>query len=84
MKPFKPNDPVIWVDEQTNDITGIITEVSKGGFRIHWDCPSPYGDEKNEMFYPDEYLSLKTASDNPVIRLDMSRIREEKISTILQ
>ena len=84
MKPFKLHDPVIWQDEQSGYFTGTITEVSKGGFRIDWDCPSPYGEEKNEVFYPDEYLSLKTASDNPVIRLDISRIRDRKIDNILQ
>ena len=84
MKPFKLHDPVIWIDEQTNDITGTITEVNESGFRIDWDSPSPYGEEKNEVFYRWDYLNIKTASDKPVIRLDISRIREGKIDNILQ
>ena len=84
MKAFKLHDPVIWIDEQSGYFTGIITGVSKGGFTIAWDCPSPYDEEKNEVFYPDEYLNIKTASDKPVIRLDISRIRETKIDNILQ
>lgn len=83
MKPFKLHDPVIWQDEQSGYFTGIVTEVSKGGFRISWDSPSPYDEEKNEVFYPDEYLNIKTASDKPVIRLDISKIREGKIDNIL-
>ena len=84
MKPFKLHDPVIWQDEQSGYFTGIITEVNKRGFRIDWDTPSPYGEEKNEVFYRWEYLGLKTLSGNSIIRLDISRIREEKIDNILQ
>lgn len=83
MKPFKLNDPVIWQDEQSGYFTGIITEVNKRGFRIDWDTPSPYGEEKNEVFYRWEYLDLKTLSGNSIIRLDISRIREGKIDSIL-
>lgn len=84
MKTFKLHDPVIWIDEQTNDITGIITEVSDEGFRIDWGSPSPYGDEKNEVFYRWDYLNIKTKSGKSVIRLDISRIRDRKIDNILQ
>ena len=84
MKTFKLHDPVIWQYEQTNDITGTITEVSDEGFRIDWDSPSPYGDEKNEVFYRWDYLNIKTKSGNSFIGLDISRIRERKIDNILQ
>lgn len=83
MKRFKIGDPVIWQDEQTNDITGIITEVNKRGFRIDWNCPSPYGDEKNEVFYRWTYLYLKTPSGESVIRLDIPTIRDRKINQVM-
>ena len=83
MKPFKLHDPVIWQDEQSGYFTGIITEVNKRGFRIDWYTRSPYGEEKNEVFYRWEYLDLKTLSGNSIIRLDISKIRETKIDSIL-
>ena len=83
MKPFKLHDPVIWQDEQSGYFTGIITEVNKRGFRIDWDTPSPYGEEKNEVFYRWDYLNITTKSGNSIIRLDISRIRETKIDSIL-
>lgn len=42
-----------------------------------------YGEEKNEVFYRWEYLDLKTLSGNSIIRLDISKIRETKIDSIL-
>ena len=80
---FKKADPVLWQDEQSEDFTGVITEVNKTGFRIDWDCPSPYGDEKNEVFYKWSYLDLVTpGSGRPVIRLDHSKIRNAKLEKI--
>lgn len=84
MKPFKLHDLVIWIDEQSNDITGIITEVNEEGFRIDWESPSPYDERKNQVFYRWEFLNLKTESFKSVIQLDISRIRERKIDNILQ
>ena len=49
MKPFKLHDLVIWIDEQSDDITGIITEVNEEGFRIDWESPSPYDERKNQV-----------------------------------
>jgi len=84
MKPFKLHDLVIWIDEQSDDITGIITEVNEKGFRIHWESTSPYDERKNQVFYRWEFLNLKTESFKSVIQLDISRIRERKIDNILR
>ena len=88
MKPFKLHDPVIWQDEKTNDITGTITEVSDEGFRIDWYSPSPYDDGTKRgskyRYYRWDYLNITTKSGKSVIRLDISRIREEKIDNILK
>lgn len=84
-KPFKQDDLVIWQDEQTNDITGLITNVKEDGFTVLWDLPDGVA---NKMFFCEkvyrwEYLNLKTPSGKSVIQLDISRIRDTRLDKIL-
>lgn len=80
VKPFKLDELVIWQDEQTNDITGLITNVKEDGFTVLWDLPDGVA---NKMFYRWEYLNLKTPSGKSVIQLDISRIRDTRLDKIL-
>lgn len=76
---FKKGDLVIWQDEQSQDITGIITKVKEDGFTVLWDLPDGVA---NKMFYRWEYLNLRAPSGKSVIGLDQPRIRNLKLETI--
>lgn len=80
MGKFQVDDLVIWQDEQTNDITGIITSVDESGFTVLWNL-SDRG-MANKIHYKWEYLNLKTESGNSVIRLDIIRTRDKKLEKI--
>ena len=79
---FKKGDPVIWQDDELGDVTGTILGVNAWGFRVEWDG-LPGDSKTNVIDYHWSYLGLVTPkSGNPVIKLDVARIRNVKLETI--